>query len=264
MNLYLYISLRTFVDGLDMSSDSRSIRLQIQNLLHAAPNPEAIYGLSLLRKAIGVYEKEKGIEPAQSKQAIPFFRENRRMLVGPEVEMYTLSFYESEEGPLHLSEIAGPVLKLTFDYHSLVEYCLSKNCYLQRCKYNEGESFGIFLERMEREYDKFFYDEEHTGFAFDSELFNLFLEACVKVQEPLQVAEEEWKLVMLHSPAEVEYEFIGDVFTPFVPASFPIEMIRQIEMLNRNEYPRDYSALAGFLDSKRLTPELILEGLIES
>lgn len=264
MNLYLYISLRAFVDGLNMSSDSHSIRLQIQNLLHAAPKPEAIYGLSLLREAIGVYEKEKGIEPEQSKQAMPFFRENRRMLVGPEIEMYTLSFYESEERPLHLSETTGPMLKLTFDYHSLVEYCLSKNCYLQRCKYNEGESFGIFLKRMESEYDKFFYDEEHTGFTFDSELFSLFLDACVKVQEPLQVVEEEWKLVMLHYPAEVEYEFIGDVFTPFVPVSFPTDMIQQIEMLNRNEYQRDYSALVGFLDSRKLTPELILEGLIES
>lgn len=264
MNLCLFISLRTLVNGLNTSSNSPEITLPIQNLLHITPKPEAIYGLSLLRDAIGLYEKEKGIEPEQSKQLIPFFRENRRMLVGPEIDMYALSFYESEREPLHLPETAGPMLKLTFDYPSLVEYCLSKNYYLQRCKYNEEESLGMFVQRLEREYDKFFYDEEYTGFAFDSQFFNLLLDACVKVQEPSLAVEEEWKLVMLHNPADVEYGFVGDIFTPFVSTPFPIHMIRQIELLNRNEYQRDYSALAGFLESKGLTPETILEGLIES
>lgn len=264
MNLSLYISLRAFVDGMNASSNSQEIVLPIQNLLHAASKQDDIYGLSLLRKAIGVYEKKKGIEPEYSKQAMPFFRENRRMLVGPEIGIYTLSFYESEDGPLHLSEMEGPMLKLQFDYHSFVEYCLSQNYCLQRCKYNEEELLGQFVQKLESEYDKFYYDEGYSGFAFDSQLFNLLVDACVKVQEPSLFWNEEWKLVVLHDSSEVEYGFIGGVFTPYLSVAFPLHIIRQIEMLNREKYECDYSALAGFIESKGLTPESILEGLIES
>ena len=51
--------------------------------MHIVPQEEIEYGLSLLRESIGLYEERKGIPVEKSKKAMPFFRQDSRMLVGP-------------------------------------------------------------------------------------------------------------------------------------------------------------------------------------
>ena len=103
MELYAYISLHSFVEGCMGATGEPALILQADNLLYTVPLEEYQYGLSLLRKAIEAYEIQKGIPAEESKQAIPFFREKRRLLIGPEMDIYKLSFYENETELLPVS-----------------------------------------------------------------------------------------------------------------------------------------------------------------
>lgn len=258
MTLHLSTSLESFVNGLRQSSLLTIPALNvINNKLY-----DPLYGLELFRKAIGKYEQRKGISPEQSKRAIPFFRENRRMLVGPEMEMYALSFYESNK-PASPAGMKKADLELAFDYPALAEYCLLENSSLLRCSYDEEQSLQWFVDQLEQEYGKFFFDDEHTGFTRDSGFFSLLCNACLKVQEPGKEDEREWKLVRFISPEDAEYAFLEGVFTSFTSVSLPVNSLKRIKLLNREERPDEFSALAGFLQSKGLAPELILEGVLE-
>ena len=95
MNLYSYVSIESFVRGCKESKIPGTFTLRIPNLLYAKPDEVIGYGLSLLRRSIVVHEEQNGIKQEFSKQNIPFFRENRRMLIGPEMEMYTFPLPES-------------------------------------------------------------------------------------------------------------------------------------------------------------------------
>ena len=117
MELSGYISLQSFVEGCTGPAGEPALILQAENLLYTVPEEEYQYGLSLLRKAIGAYEAQKGIPLESSKQAIPFFREKRRMLIGPEMELYKFSFYENETVlPEKVWSTRQPYLRLSFDY----------------------------------------------------------------------------------------------------------------------------------------------------
>lgn len=255
MDLHLLLSLNSFVSGLSQPS---LLTVPALNLVNEAPE-ESIYGLDLFRRGIEAYEEAKGITVPDSKRAIPFFRENRRMLVGAEVEMYALSLYEGDKDALP----TGSDLIVTFDYARLAEHCLTEIISLLRCSYNEAANLQWYVEQLDKEYDKFFYDDEYTGFTRDSGFFSLLCNACLKMQPSCRSEEKEWKMVCFCPPEEAEYGYIQGRFSAYHSFTFPVDCIRQIEMPRREERIAEFSALAGFLQSKGLSPERLVEGLLE-
>lgn len=263
MDLYSYVSIGSFVHGCKESKTPGTFVLRVPNLLYAKSDEVIGYSLSLLRRSIVLHEEQNGIKQEFSKQHIPFFRENRRMLIGPEMEMYALSLYQNPEIPSGVKEKKASCLQLTFDYGALGEYSLSEEKYLLRCKYNEEENLNAFVSQMKWEYDKFFCDEEHTGFKRDSCFFSMLCNACLEVREPRWVSEQEWRLVQFCNPVEAEYDFIGDNLVPYVDYAIPFGCLRRIALVNLSENSLTYSALAGFLQSIGLAPDRYLEGMLE-
>ena len=264
MELYAYISLHSFVEGCMGATGEPVFILQADNLLYTAPLEEFQYGLSLLRKAIGEYERQKGIPAEESKQAIPFFREKRRMLIGPEMDIYKLSFYENQtELPEKIKSDKQPYLRLSFDYEQLAEHCLFENMFLIRCKYDERQILDNFIIQMEREYNKFFFDDEHSGFTSDSRFFSLLCNACLEVKKPSYATGKEWRLAVLRSPVDAGYQYEDGLLRPFVPISLPLKVIRKVTLLDSEKEELNFSALAGFMQRIGLSPERYLEGLLE-
>lgn len=264
MELYAYISLHSFVEGCVVTTGEPALTLQADNLLYTVPQEEYQYGLSLLRKAIGEYEVQKGILAEESKQAIPFFREKRRVLIGPEMDIYKLSFYENEtELPEKVKSAKQPYLRLSFDYEQLAEHCLFENMFLVRCKYDERQVLDNFLTQMEREYDKFFFDDERSGFTSDSRFFSLLCNACLEVKKPPYASEKEWRLAVLRSSVDADYRYEDGQLKPFVPISLPLNVIRKVTLLDSEKEDLNFSALAGFMQRIGLSPERYLEGLLE-
>lgn len=265
MDLYAYILLECFVKGYAEQATGPVLSLPAKNLLYAEQKEDYLYGLSLLRKAIGLYEEQKQIPPAESKQAVPFFRDNRRMLVGPEMDIYKLSFYANEAyQPEWLHATSAPYLKLTFDYEALAEHCLFENMFLVRCKYDEAQTLQTFVGQMEREYDKFFFDEEHSGFTADSHFFSLMCNACLEVREPRRAAEQEWRLAVLRNPSDVDYTFADNRLEPSVTLALPLASVSRVAFPGREENESSFSSLAGFMQRIGLSPERYLEGLLET
>ena len=234
MDLYSYVSIESFVRGCKESKTPGTFTLHVPNLLYAKSDEVIGYGLSLLRRSIVLHEEQKGIGPELSKQNIPFFRENRRMLIGPEVEMYALSLYQNLEIPSGVKEKDTSCLRLTFDYGALGEYSLSEEKYLLRCKFKR-----------------------------DSRFFSMLCNACLEVREPRWVSEQEWRLVQFCDPVEAEYDFIGANLVPYVDYAIPFGCLRRIALVNLSENSLTYSALAGFLQSIGLAPDRYLEGMLE-
>jgi hypothetical protein len=263
MYLHSYVSVKSFVEGCKMSETPQVLTLRVPNLMYAVPEEETGYGLSLLRKSISRYEEVAHIPLGNSKREIPFFRNKRKMLIGPEMEMYSWSFYESAEIPHNLKAEAEPLLRLSFDYKALGEYCLSENMYLLRCKYDEEKNLQTFAAQMEQEYLKFFYDEEHTGFTADSRLFSMLCNACLEVREPCFSSEQEWRMVRFCHPADASYEYCHGSLLPQVSSLIPFSCINRVSLLNPEDNEDTYSALAGFLQHVGLAPERYLDGLIE-
>ena len=126
MDLYSYVSIESFVHGCKESKTPGTFVLRVPNLLYAKSDEVIGYGLSLLRRSIVLHEVQNGIKQEFSKQHIPFFRENRRMLIGPEMEMYALSLYQNPEIPSGVKEKKASCLRLTFDYGVSI-VCRRKN-----------------------------------------------------------------------------------------------------------------------------------------
>lgn len=247
MNLYFYLSIESFVQGCKLSDISGTFILRIPNLMYSVPEGQYRYGLSLLRKAIGNYEEQKGIPREASKQGIPFFREDRRILIGPEMEMYTASFYESTDMPSGLQVTENHLLRLTVDYESLAKYCLFENLFLLRCKYDEEQTIQTFVRQMDCEYNKFFFDDENSGFTADSHFFSLLCNACMEVKKPHLATEREWRMASFREPADVEYHFVDGQLTPLVSVSLPFSCLRQIMLQSGDKNDLTYSALLGFM-----------------
>ena len=135
MVLYCRVSLNAFVESFRNTSGPDSFfTLPAKGLMHIVPQEEIEYGLSLFRESIGLYEERKGIPVEKSKKAMPFFRQDSRMLVGPEIGMYVIPLYEEPGEP---AQSAEPSLVLELDYQSLGELCLFENYSLLSCKYEK-------------------------------------------------------------------------------------------------------------------------------
>lgn len=275
MELYQRMSLETFVKGWEEGAAPEVWTVPAVHLMYALPSEEIAYGLSLLRRAIGTYEAEKGIPPEASKREMPFFRDNRRMLVGPEVEMYFVPFYADKEtargaaagvwtesGRCRAGE--KPEIILTFDYDKLLQHCLWENRFLVSCKYEADKVSDTFAKQLAVEYDKFFYDAEHTGFAAGSRFFSMLCNACLEVKEEAFAREQEWRMALLRAPEEAEYLYTEGKLIPYVPVSIPKDCLLAVELPDYRNQPLQYGALAGFLKRIGLPAERYLEGMVES
>lgn len=262
MDLYCYISLESFVEGCIKDDTCSSFFLPAGYLFNTVLQQDYLYGLDLLKKAISVYEEQNNISSEDSKADIPFFRDHQRRLIGPEIDLFMVSFYESAELP-DISSIEKPVLKLTVEYSALAGFCLSQNIFLVRCKYNENETLQTFVRQMEREYTKFFYNEEQTGFTGDSHFFSLLCNACLEVKRSSLSEEKEWRMALLRAPSEADYCFRNGTLIPFTSVPLPLSCIRQIALLEAPGHELNYTALAGFLQKIGLAPEHYLEGMQE-
>ena len=215
--------------------------------MHIVPQEEIEYGLSLLRESIGLYEERKGIPVEKSKKAMPFFRQDSRMLVGPEIGMYVIPLYEEPGEP---AQSAEPSLVLELDYQSLGELCLFENYSLLSC-------FHRFGRRADK-YDTFFFDEEHTGFTPDSRFFSMLCNACLEVKQPSSVGDKEWRLASLQATDEVLYRYEHGNLIPYVPISMPVDCLKRVYLEDFRRQPLLFGTLNGFLKSKGLPAEQLL------
>lgn len=148
MVLYCRVSLNAFVESFRNTSGPDSFfTLPAKGLMHIVPQEEIEYGLSLFRESIGLYEERKGIPVEKSKKAMPFFRQDSRMLVGPEIGMYVIPLYEEPGEP---AQSAEPSLVLELDYQSLGELCLFENYSLLSCKYEKEPILNHFKMVQDR------------------------------------------------------------------------------------------------------------------
>ncbi len=261
MELYSYLTLESFLDASNVSN-SRSLRLQLPNLMYAFSEDKIYYGLSLLRRSIQRYEEIHYISKEDSKREIPFFRNRRKMLIGPEMEMYACSLYETPSLP-HDLEQDTLLMKITLDYEALAEYCLTENCNLVRCKYDAEKCIDNFISQLDVEYDKFFYTEEHTGFKTDSRFFSMLCNASLEIVDSRYEKEKEWRLMQFCPPEDASYHITGNELLPYIQISIPYDCIKNIELLDWENHKSTYAALAGLMQRIGLPPERYLEGLVE-
>lgn len=252
--LYAYLPLRDFFASVQALEKGEGLSLELINLQHAVPERDYLYGLELLREAFAQYEASVGIGPEMSKRAMPFFRENSRQLVGPEVGMYILPLFGNPDLAL---EGDGPMVRLAFDYGQLADHCLSENLFLFRRKYDRAFCLNNFLNQLGREYDKVFFDEENTGFAADSRFFSLLCNACLEVADPEESGRDEWRLVAFRRPEEVEYRCSGSMITPFTAISVPAGCLCGVTLLSADPLLR--GTLVGFLRKAGLPAERLLD-----
>ena len=253
MKLFAPFSLINFINGAAKSE----IDWFLPNRLTDKTMSEYSYGLSLFRQAIHDYEKVRSVSSEDSKAGIPFFRENLNLLVGPEMHIYATRLYETYDAALQ----ENPDLILTLDYEKLGEHCIFENLFLLKCKYDKENTILFFEQQLEKEYDKFFYDEEYTGFAPDSRFFSLLCNACLEIREPQYAEQKEWVIASLLMPDDATYRYAGGRLESSTSTSIPIEVIERISMPFYKERRDEYTALAGLLKQKGLNPEELLEGL---
>lgn len=256
MKLHVPLSFENFIAAVSVGEIGREINLILSNRLNNSCLSEYTYGLSLFRKAIYNFEKEKGIPLAESKGEIPFFRENLNLLVGPEMHIYATRLYETYDTCL----TTHPDLILTLNYEQLGEHCIFENLFLLRCKYDEEQHIRFFEDQLEKEYDKFFYDDEYTGFAVDSRFFSLLCNACLEIRAAHLSAQKEWILARLLMPEDAAYRYHDGCLESFATTPLPIEIIERISMPDYKKRKDEYTALAGFLKQKGLSPEELLDG----
>jgi hypothetical protein len=256
MKIYMPFLLKNLINDVSGNEIGKDVNLFLSNRLTDVFMTEWTYGLSLFRQAICNYEKNRGVSPANSKSEVPFFRENMNLLVGPEMSIYAARLYETYDACL----MEHPDLILTLDYEKLGEHCIFENLFLLKCKYEEEQTVRFFEKQLETEYDKFFYDEEYTGFAPDSRFFSLLCNACLEIRESRFADQKEWILASLLRTDDAAYRYCNGRLESFATTSVPFDLIERISMPHYKERRDEYTALAGFLKQKGLNPEELLDG----
>lgn len=263
MNLYHHLSLESFVKGWKTADQGEPcFHLRLDNQMFLLPDAEIQYSLSLFTRSILRYEAARGIPEERSKGQVPLLRNRRRMLVGPDMEHYVASFYESPHTAGSLVWTASRLMvTLAFDYEQLASHCIFENLFLVRCKYDPEEAVSRLAGQWEREYDKFLFDEEHSGFTADSRFFEMLgstlLEQCPSSQAP----ERQWRLATLCPPSDAAYAFEAGGLFPYVEIAVPTACLTGMALCQADEHPLQYSALAGFLESKGIRPGTFLAGM---
>lgn len=258
MILSYYISVETFVHGLQHVREASVIRLQLQDLLLENPKP---YGFEVLRKAIREYEAERNIFVAESKSEMPFFRQGQRRLIGPEWTPFIASLYEKTAWR---TDVAQPCLRLTFDYERLSEFCLNENVFFFRCKYDEQQSLKNLKRSLEREYDKVFFDEENTGFTLDSHFVSLLYNVVLEICPAEETERREWRIALFKTPEETDYRWEAGTLRTYSTLDVPLSCLVGIELMpDYREMPSLYTAIIGLMKQSGLAPEKLLMGLVE-
>jgi len=261
MELYQYLTVESFLEMGKRSENADSFVMTVRNIMHQLPEENYMYGFSLLRKAIRRYEEKNNIPASESKEQMPFFRENSRVLVGPEMGFFVLPLYENNGQEFNPLSERTQVLSLTWDYEKLAEHCLLENLFLLKCKYDEEEVVSTFSEQLNVEYDKVFFNEEYTGFTRDSRFFSMLCNACLEVVSPEKAFEKEWRMTQFKPLSEAEYHYEGGSLVPSVLLSIPKECLKEVRLLNREEQPLLYGTLAGFMQQIGLAPDVYLQGM---
>ena len=255
MKLYHKMTLRAFVEAWEaVQGCEGSFRLKTVELMHAVPVAEIDYSLWLLRKSIQTYEETHEIPEERSKRGMPFFREGTRMLIGPEQGAFIASFREEP----YPDESAEPSVMLELDYKALAEHCLFENLSLLSCKYDKDAFITFLLPQLEREYDKVFFDAEHTGFKSDSRFFSLLRLVCLEGCEPQKAAEKEWRLVTSCPNEEALYRYEAGDLIPYMFVELPVSCVRRISLLDQSRQPLLFGTLNGFLKNKGLPAAQLL------
>lgn len=257
MKLYAPFSLKDFVESISGQTIAGELTLYLPNRLTECFAAEYTYGLSLFRQAIANYEKRKEIPLEKSKAEVPFFRASQSLLVGPEMHVCALRLYETYAA----CRTEKPDLILTFDYDKLGEHCIFENLSLLKCKYDKEQMIRFFEKQLDTEYDKFFYDDEYSGFAPGSRFFSLLCNACLEIREPLFADLQEWMLAALLPPDDAGYRYNEGHLESFTTTNLPFGFITQISMPDYTIRRDEYTALAGLLKQRGLNPEGFLEGL---
>lgn len=261
MELYQYLTIETFFRILKQSKNSEYYILPAMNLMHLLSEEEYMYGLSLLREAFILYEKENNIYEVESKSSMPFFRENSRVLVGPEVGLFIIPLFGSKESKESSLSIKDQTVSITWDYNKLAEHCLLENIFLVKGKYEKEQVIENFRKQLEVEYDKIFFNEEYTGFTSDSRFFSMLCNACLEVIKPCKKTENEWRIVMIKSLSEADFSYQSDQLFPFVSIEIPKDCLKEIKLLEYEKDPLLYGTFAGFLKSEGLEPSVYLCGM---
>ncbi len=256
MKIYAPFFLKDVAQGISKIGNSGVLNLILSNRLTDRWMSEVTYGLSLFRQAILDFETSNEVLADKSKAGIPFFRENLNLLVGPEMHIYGLRLYETYASCLN----ENPDLILTLDYDKLAEHCIFENMFLLKCKYDEAQNLNYFKKQLEKEYDKFFYDEEYTGFAPDSRFFSLLCTACLEMRAPQFAEKKEWMLASLVMPDDAIYHYQDGSLQSYSSTAIPFDIVEQISMPEYEKRKDEYTAIAGLLKQKGIQPEGLLEG----
>lgn len=256
MKLFCPISLDSFFKGVNNTPMQQTLSLELNKYLTDNTFEEYTYGLSVLSQAIQIYENKKGTTTENSKVNMHFLRENLHLLVGPEMDIYSNRLYETEDACTKDQNN----LIITFNYDLLGEHCIFENLFLVKCKYDEKQSLVFFEEKLEKEYDKFFYDEEHTGFAQDSQFFAMLCNACLEIREECFASQKEWNIASLVMPEDAGYRRKNGKLESYSSTPIPFEAIEKISMPSYKNRKDEYTALVGLLKQKGVHPEGLLEG----
>lgn len=254
MELTFAIGLDVFADGLKRNDGL--LYLELENLLYAE-NSNCDYGLSLLRDAVAGYEQQNGIASEDSKRQIPFFRDNRRLLIGPEVGLFALRLYGNREAIPFSRETE---LLVTVDSYKLGDFCLDENLYLLQCKYDEQRSRKQFMEKIALEYGNIHFDGEHFGFIPGTQFFSMLYTACLEICPPDWAKQEEWRLCAFRSPSDAEFVRRMGTLRSVSTVGLPFGCIVS---LSYDTASSQYSLLADLLERYGLDPYRYLEGLKE-
>ena len=256
MIFYHYISLKELADGQKLS-EKGMFTFSAVSLMHSTPENEEPYGIKLFREAIGLYEKQRGIDPTESKRAFPFFRQNSRWLVGPEMSYYYLTFFEHQL----VKPPEDKQIILAVDYERLVAYCLEENMTLVRCKYDHDQMVTSFVTALEKEYDKFVIENDQVGFSATSQLFTLLSDSWLKCHESSSASDDEWRMAQMLASDEVDYVASDDSLVTTASISIPLDCIAAIALADHERHPLLYGTVMGLLRKLALQPERLLYGM---
>lgn len=231
--LYYYTTLEAFFEKISPHSATAGFSLPACSFLYTQPAGEYEYGLGLLREAIDRYEKAHPMSVDHSKTQIPFFRNDRLKLIGPEEEMYVASFYEDYkvESRWKQSGSNHSLICLGLEYDSLMEYCIFENASLFRCEYDREAFIRTMVQELENgEYEKFDYDEEHTMFCPGSRFASLIYQACSKVRKEEFSEENEWRITLFKEAQDVCFSYRQSSIIPYCPVQLPWDALKTLTL----------------------------------
>lgn len=259
MELYNYTTLESFWKMISLSAGLGFVNIELPNYMYCSDNYESIYGLSVLRKAIREYESRNNIPFGQSKAEVPFFRNDRVMLVGSDKEMYIFSLSECPDKKEWWCSVPASDTKVAigFDYMELVDYCMSGNLFLLKCKYDEPTALETFIKQLDTEYKTFDYDDEHSSFNICTKFFSMMYNACLELNEPVKSHDKEWHLAAFVLPSEAIYTYKNGKIIPYQLLQLPPKVIKSICIQTNQNIDLVISGILGLLEKGGFDTEAI-------